>query len=74
MDSPEAWAKMRENWNKGDHSMKPDEIYTNNLSWDRTQIRSGDVPNFGRRMEHIGGKTTLGEFFDTNGMDRKAGQ
>jgi hypothetical protein len=73
VDSPEAWVQMRANWEKGVHSMKPDEIYTNNLSFDREVTRHDDVPNFGRRSEHIGGKTTLGEFFDANGMDRRIG-
>ena len=68
-DSPEAWAAIRANWNKGAHGMKPKEIYTNNLSCDHPP-RPGDVPNFGRRAEHIGGKITLGEFFDDNGMAR----
>lgn len=70
VDSPEAWKAMRENWNKGAHGMPPDEIYSNNLSFDPAHSSASDVPNFGRRAEHISGKTTLGEFFDQNGMDR----
>lgn len=70
VDSPGAWKAMRENWNKGAHGMQPDEIYSNNLSFDRANHSDDDVPNFGRRAEHLGGKTTLGEFFDQNGMKR----
>jgi len=78
VDSPEAWEAMRENWNKGAHGMQPDEIYSNNLSFDKPHQISEkiihcpnkEIPNFGRRAEHIGGKTTLGEFFDQNGMNR----
>lgn len=71
VDSPQAWKIMREKWNNGAHGMKPEEIYINNLSFDKSvPSRDGDHPNFGRRREHIGGKTTLGEFFDQNGMDR----
>jgi len=71
VDSPEAWKAMRENWNKGAHGMQADEIYSNNLSYDPARnTTNNDVPNFGRRAEHIGGKTTLGEFFDQDGMVR----
>jgi hypothetical protein len=73
VDSPEAWVSMREKWNKGDRSMKPNEIYSNNLSFDVKTHHQITIPSFGRRIEHIGGKTTLGEFFDANGMDRNVG-
>lgn len=73
VDSPEAWAAMRARWNKGAHGMKPDDIYSSNLSLDRVVAKPDDVPNFGRRSEHLGGKTTLGEFFDANGLDRDIG-
>lgn len=73
VDSPAAWAEMRANWNKGAHGMKPQDIYDRSLSFDRTNPHPEDMPNFGLRSEHIGGKTTLGEFFDANKMDRQIG-
>lgn len=73
VDSPAAWLKMREAWNKGAHSMTPDEIYTTNLSFEPANPRPEDIPNFGCRAEHIGGKMSLGEFFDAHQMDRGIG-
>lgn len=74
VDSPEAWAEVRRNWNKGAHGLQPDEIYSRNRSFDPPQPRPGGVPNFGGRAEHIGGQMTLGEFFDAHGMDRGIGR
>lgn len=69
-DSPDHWETIRSNWVNGEHAMNPDEIYTNNRSCDSATNQPGDIPSFGRRAEHIGGKMTLGEFFDAHGMPR----
>lgn len=70
VDGPEAWKEMRANWNKGGHRMAPDEIYSAKAA---DLDDPADVPNFGTRAEHLGGKMTLGEFFDQNGVDRSIG-
>jgi hypothetical protein len=70
-DSPETWANIRADWNRGAHYMAPKEIYTASRSWDRHNAKPGTVPNFGQRTEHLGGKMTLGDFFDQHGMDKK---
>lgn len=70
VDSPEAWKLMRARWAKGAHHLPPAAIYTMR-SFDPTVTREGDIPNFGGRSEHLGGKTTLGEFFDAKGMTRE---
>jgi len=72
VDSPDAWVEMRRRWNMGAHGMPPKEIY-NVLSFDRTKPRQDDLPNFGSRREHIGGKATLRDFFNMNGMDTGIG-
>lgn len=70
VDSPAAWAEMRANWNKGGHGLGEDEIYHAKST---ASTDSGDTPNFGTRAEHLGGKITLGEFFDQNGVDCSIG-
>ena len=65
-DTPEAWQAIRANWDKGAHCMKGDEIYlAKSAGYDLA--RTG-VQSFGWRVEHIGGRQTLREFFAENGM------
>ena len=71
VDSPTAWMFIRMKWNEGALYSDPDEIYTNNRSVEYPW--QGEIPNFGRCKEHIGGKTTLGEFFASNCMDMSIG-
>lgn len=71
VDSPKAWTRMRKQWETAARLLHlgPNAIY-DLRSFDRTVVREGDLPNFGQRSEHLGGKTTLGQFFDAEGMKR----
>ena len=69
VDSPIKWREVRGHWNNGCHGMLPEDIYTCNSSYDGIAY-PGRLPEFGSRGEHIGGKMTLGEFFDLHGMQK----
>ncbi|MBL8473813.1 MAG: hypothetical protein JNM98_18630 [Rhodocyclaceae bacterium] len=71
VDSPDVWAAIRALWNRAHGAQNSDGIYLSK-SLDTKLLRPNDTPEFGVRAEHSG-TTTLGEFFDANGMDRHIG-
>jgi len=66
-DSEEAWDNIKANYNNFHKNDDPDLIY-NATSASFCDRDSSLMLNFGFRMEHIGGKKTLRDFFNEHGM------